>query len=153
MTGLDVETCAIVEVATIVTGADLQPLGEYEAAVHQPEGVLAGMNDFVRNMHTSSGLLDRVRANPPAEIDGIALARMDDLAAPGGPLPPTDGLRLTFADDARAIIRPSGTEPKLKCYLEAVAPVADASELPAMKARVRGRLSGLKDYFTKELVV
>ena len=111
------------------------------------------MSVRVTDLSDRDVLLDRVRANPPAEIDGIALARMDDLAAPGGPLPPTDGLRLTFADDARAIIRPSGTEPKLKCYLEAVAPVADASELPAMKARVRGRLSGLKDYFTKELVV
>ena len=63
MTGLDVETCAIVEVAAIVTGDDLVPLGQYEAAIHQPQGVLAGMNDFVRNMHTQSGLLERVRAS------------------------------------------------------------------------------------------
>jgi len=63
MTGLDVETCAIVEIAAVITGDDLKPLAQYEAAIHQPEGVLAGMNDFVRNMHTSSGLLERVRAS------------------------------------------------------------------------------------------
>jgi oligoribonuclease len=63
MTGLEVETCAIVEIAAIVTGDDLRPLAEYEAAVHQPEGVLAGMNDFVRDMHTKSGLIERVRAS------------------------------------------------------------------------------------------
>ncbi len=63
MTGLDVETCAIVEVAAVITGPDLQPLAQYEAAIHQPEGVLAGMNDFVRNMHTHSGLLQRVRVS------------------------------------------------------------------------------------------
>lgn len=63
MTGLDVETCAIVEVAAIITGDDLKPLAEYEAAAHQPDGVLAGMNDYVRNMHTQSGLIERVRAS------------------------------------------------------------------------------------------
>lgn len=63
MTGLDVETCVIVEVAAVITGDDLKPLAEYEAAIHQPEGALASMNDFVRNMHTQSGLLERVRAS------------------------------------------------------------------------------------------
>jgi oligoribonuclease len=63
MTGLDVETCAIVEIAAVITGEDLKPVAQYETAVHQPEGVLAGMNDFVRAMHTQSGLLERVKAS------------------------------------------------------------------------------------------
>ena len=38
-------------------------------------------------------------------------------------LPPTDGVRLDLAEHTRVIVRPSGTEPKLKCYLEVVVPV------------------------------
>jgi phosphomannomutase len=43
---------------------------------------------------------------------------MDDLSTGSPELPPTNGLRFVLADDARVIVRPSGTEPKIKCYLE-----------------------------------
>jgi len=60
-----------------------------------------------------------LRANPPASIDG-ATAAFTDLALGSEALPPTDGLRFDLADGRRVIVRPSGTEPKLKCYLQAI---------------------------------
>lgn len=64
MTGLDESTCAIVEIATIVTEPDLTVVAEGPCLViHQPEEVLAGMSDFVRDLHARSGLLARIRAS------------------------------------------------------------------------------------------
>jgi oligoribonuclease len=64
MTGLDQETCAIVEIATIVTDADLVVIAEGPCLViHQPEEVLARMTPFVRDLHVRSGLLDRIAAS------------------------------------------------------------------------------------------
>jgi oligoribonuclease len=64
MTGLDPATCTIVEIATIVTDADLTVLGEGPALViHQPEAALAAMNTFVRELHTRSGLLERIQSS------------------------------------------------------------------------------------------
>jgi oligoribonuclease len=64
MTGLDQETCAIVEIATIVTDSDLVVIAEGPCLViHQPDEVLAGMNSYVRELHTRSGLLDRIAAS------------------------------------------------------------------------------------------
>jgi phosphomannomutase len=60
-----------------------------------------------------------LRANPPATIDGAAAA-FTDLALGSDSLPPTDGLRFDLSDGRRVIVRPSGTEPKLKCYLQAI---------------------------------
>ena len=74
----------------------------------------------------------RLRANPPASLGGRAVLRTDDLERGGDGLPPTDGLRFTL-DGARVIVRPSGTEPKLKCYLQVVVPV-DGDDVE--KARV-----------------
>jgi phosphomannomutase len=65
----------------------------------------------------------RLRAMPPARLGGLDVLAVDDLLDPDGPLPPTDGLRLHLEGGARVIVRPSGTEPKVKCYLEVVAPV------------------------------
>ena len=48
---------------------------------------------------------------------------VDDLSEGIGGLPPTDGLRYRLAEGGRVVVRPSGTEPKLKCYLEVVVPV------------------------------
>jgi phosphomannomutase len=60
-----------------------------------------------------------LRENPPANIDGV-VAAFTDLAIGTADLGPTDGLRFDLADGRRVIVRPSGTEPKLKCYLQAV---------------------------------
>ncbi|MEI7895230.1 MAG: oligoribonuclease [Myxococcales bacterium] len=60
MTGLDPADCVILEVGVIITNAELLPLATYEAAVWQPDPVLATMSPFVREMHTRNGLLGRV---------------------------------------------------------------------------------------------
>ena len=77
MTGLDPDTCAIIEVGVIITGPDLKPLAELERIVWQPEEVLARMEPVVKDMHTRNGLLGRVRTSPIslriAEKDVMAL--------------------------------------------------------------------------------
>jgi phosphomannomutase len=65
-------------------------------------------------------LLTRLRQNPPQKIAGRDVEAIDDLAAPSSGLPPTDGLRIWLAGGIRIIIRPSGTEAKMKCYIEVV---------------------------------
>lgn len=71
-----------------------------------------------------SRTMARLRADSPTEIGGRRVLAMDDLEKGCDGLPPTDGLRFLM-DGARVIIRPSGTEPKLKCYLQIVVPVED----------------------------
>ena len=67
-------------------------------------------------------IMAALRAAPPAEIGGVAVERFEDLLEPGdgaeGEVPPADVLRLWLADGSRVIVRPSGTEPKLKAYLD-----------------------------------
>ena len=65
-------------------------------------------------------ILGGLRNNPPKEIAGRTVTSIDDLAAPTDGLPPTDGLRIWLDGGVRIIIRPSGTEAKMKCYIEAI---------------------------------
>ena len=74
----------------------------------------------------------RLRATPPTSLGGRAVESAEDLAAGSDELPPTDGLRYRLADGGRVVVRPSGTEPKLKCYLEVVVPVQDR-DVPAAR--------------------
>ena len=74
-----------------------------------------------------------VRSEPPLELAGRAVVGVEDLAVADRFPVPSDVLVWTL-DHARAIVRPSGTEPKLKCYAEAVVPVSDE---PVAAARVR----------------
>lgn len=65
MTGLDPRSCHIVEIAGVITElGDLTPLDHYHAVVHQPDSVIGTADAFVQQMHTRSGLWDRVRASP-----------------------------------------------------------------------------------------
>jgi phosphomannomutase len=66
----------------------------------------------------------RLRGGPPQQLGGQPVVSIEDLAEGIGGLPPTDGLRLRTGGGIRVVIRPSGTEPKLKCYLEVVVPVS-----------------------------
>jgi oligoribonuclease len=61
MTGLDPETEVILQAALVITTAQLEPLDELAVDIGQPEAALARMSDFVRDMHTRTGLLERVR--------------------------------------------------------------------------------------------
>jgi phosphomannomutase len=72
------------------------------------------------------------RAAPPVELAGRAVAGVEDLLAPGSPLPPSDVL-VWHLDGGRVVIRPSGTEPKLKAYAEAVVPVPEGGDLEAAR--------------------
>ena len=85
-----------------------------------------------------------LRDAPPADLGGSAVVEVADLAAPGTGLPPTEGLRLLTADGTRVIVRPSGTEPKLKCYLEVVAPVAGQAALPVARDEAQERLGRIR---------
>ena len=66
--------------------------------------------------------MDRLRVTGIGRLTGARVVETTDLAHGSATLPPTDGLILRTDADDRVIIRPSGTEPKLKCYLEVVAP-------------------------------
>jgi phosphomannomutase len=63
-----------------------------------------------------------------------------------GGLPPTEGLRYQLAEHARVIVRPSGTEPKIKCYLEVVVPVDpdDDGGVDAARISAAGRLDAIR---------
>jgi phosphomannomutase len=74
-----------------------------------------------------------LRATPPGQLAGLAVTEVEDLLL-GGRLPPSDALIWTL-DGARVVVRPSGTEPKVKCYAEAVVPVPDGADLDAARAQ------------------
>jgi oligoribonuclease len=77
MTGLDVDHDRIIEVATIVTDAELQVLAEGPVvAIHQPESVLMAMDEWNRTQHTQSGLWQRVLDSriDVAEAERLTLA-------------------------------------------------------------------------------
>ena len=65
-------------------------------------------------------ILGGLRRNPPLHIAGRTVTSIDDLSVPTDGLPPTDGLRIWLDGGVRIIIRPSGTEAKMKCYIEVI---------------------------------
>jgi phosphomannomutase len=81
----------------------------------------------VADMTAITKLLAGLRQNPPAEIAGRKVESIDDLAVPKDGLPPTDGLRVWLAGGIRIIVRPSGTEAKMKCYIEVITKTSDES--------------------------
>ncbi len=89
----------------------------------------------VSDMTKISQLLTQLRRNPPSEIAGYKVSVIDDLAAPKDGLPPTDGLRIWLDGGVRIIIRPSGTEAKLKCYIEVITKDAKSAQILLDKLR------------------
>ncbi|MGW2052924.1 phospho-sugar mutase [Streptomyces sp. NPDC001840] len=100
----------------------------------------------VKDLSLIADAMRRLRERPPVELAGLSVVSTEDLTAGTPTLPPTDGLRyhLAGAYRARVIVRPSGTEPKLKCYLEVVIPVTDATALAGARGEAREVLAELK---------
>ncbi|MER6011207.1 phospho-sugar mutase [Streptomyces bluensis] len=97
----------------------------------------------VQDLSLIADAMRRLREQPPTRLAGLPITRSEDLTRGTDSLPPTDGLRYTL-DGARVIVRPSGTEPKLKCYLEVVVPVASHTDLPAARAKATELLATIK---------
>ncbi|MGK2949964.1 MAG: phospho-sugar mutase [Acidimicrobiales bacterium] len=84
-----------------------------------------------------------VRATPPVAVGSRAVLDVEDLLL-GDRLPPSDVLIWTL-DGARLVVRPSGTEPKLKCYVEVVEPVADGAAVGEARAAASAAVDEVLD--------
>jgi oligoribonuclease len=85
MTGLDPERERIIELACLITDGQLQPVADGpELVIHQPEDVLAAMDDWNKRHHGQSGLIERVRASTvtEAEAEAAVVAFIDQHCAP-----------------------------------------------------------------------
>jgi oligoribonuclease len=108
MTGLDLVADALIEVAALVTDFDLNVIGEgVDVIIKPPPEALTQMDDFVRTMHTSSGLLEELES-------GLAMAEAEELVldyikehCPDGSRPPLAGN--TVATDRSFLARDMGT--------------------------------------------
>lgn len=105
----------------------------------------------VEDLSLIAAAMRRLREQPPTTLAGLHVVSAEDLAKGTESLPPTDGLRYALAGDeagavsgARVIVRPSGTEPKLKCYLEVVVPVGSAAGLVDARGRADAVLAAIK---------
>ena len=84
--------------------------------------------------------MDGLRTTPPLELAGAAVTAVHDLSGGSEHLPPADVVVLElYGAEARVIVRPSGTEPKMKVYAEAVVDVDDAGGGGLRSARVEAR--------------
>ena len=135
----------LAELAAIMKaeGRDLQSVLD---DLHSQFGVYATDSFSVRvaDLAVIGQIMTRLRAAPPTTVADVAVARADDLALGSAALPPTEGLRYFLADDSRIIVRPSGTEAKLKVYLEVIEPVRDVADLAAARARAADRLAAIR---------
>jgi phosphomannomutase len=89
----------------------------------------------VAELSRIGAVMAALRADPPTELAGQTVSS-EDL------LPAADVFRLC-GDGLRVIIRPSGTEPKIKAYLEIITPVGSQEELPAVREKATARMAGL----------
>ncbi len=91
-----------------------------------------------------AGAMQRLRDRPVTALAGATVQQLDDLTTGIGGLPPTDGIRYQLAGGSRVIVRPSGTEPKIKCYLEVVEPVDSPEALAQARTDAEIALGALK---------
>lgn len=106
--------------------------------VHATRQVSVRVIDLAR----ITDVMATLRNEPPTSIGGLEVARFIDLEV-GTDLPPTDGLLFELVGNARVIIRPSGTEPKVKAYLQAVVPVT--TDLASAREEASTQITALED--------
>jgi phosphomannomutase len=91
-----------------------------------------------------AALMARWRSSPPERMAGLEVSEVRDLARGEGELPPSDVLILKLGRAGRVVLRPSGTEPKLKAYLEATAGPCSPEDLAEARRAAQARLGELR---------
>jgi phosphomannomutase len=110
--------------------ADGSTLARHLDAFAERFGYFASSQISVRvtDLSEIDRVMVRLRESPPAMIGTSRVDHIDDLSAGFNGLPASDVLRIVLADDSRVMVRPSGTEPKLKVYLDAHSTVGSLAE-------------------------
>jgi phosphomannomutase len=91
-------------------------------------------------------VMNAVRANPPQAVGGLAVRQIDDFEHGFSDFGPNDILRIWMDDGSRIVIRPSGTEPKLKVYIDASSTDGTATErMTRAQATVDGLDAGMRE--------
>ncbi len=144
-------------ISAAVAAADL--LARSRARGHTPLTPLDLLDDYALEFGLHAGdqvslrladpaaaaaAVERLREEPPVTLAGEQVV-CTDMSRIRGQMR-TDAL-IFQGPTQRIVVRPSGTEPKLKCYLEVVEPVSDRDALPAAKYAATQRLSRLREYF------
>ena len=103
-------------------------------ALYKQHGLFVSRQESIATEPGAASITDKLRANPPAEIGGQTVESVKDLQAgthkfadgrsEALDLYPSDVLVYYLVDDSRVIVRPSGTEPKTKCYYETRSEIA-----------------------------
>jgi len=96
-----------------------------------------------RGREVLSAVMARVRATPPSTLGGLAVSEVVDLESGALGLAPTEGLIWRLGATGRVVVRPSGTEPKLKAYLEVVG-APSPEDLSGERERCRTRLDAIR---------
>jgi phosphomannomutase len=122
---------AALVVADIATTLAAQgyTIGDQLEKLRQRDGYFATdqISIRVKDLSIIENLMKKLRTAPMRELAGQAVV-FTDFADGWGTFPGTDAIQLDLADGRRVIVRPSGTEPKLKCYLQAVADNIEKSQ-------------------------
>ncbi len=118
--------------------------------VHRESLVQLNFSDSLEGMEKMQKLMERLRKNPPSHIQGQKIDRIEDYLKGKDGLPPSDVIRLWLKDETKLVIRPSGTEPKVKIYAGIVEKASENLDDQILKADQR--LHFLVDAFHKTLL-
>jgi phosphomannomutase len=97
----------------------------------------------VSDLSLIPSIMHALRTDPPKTIAGQRVTEFIDLQQSNGGLPSTDGLLFHLESGGRVIVRPSGTEPKVKVYLQSVVPVTDHTRLEAARETAREQITAM----------
>jgi len=109
-----------------------------EHGLHATETWSVRVDDIAR----IAEIMATARADSPDRLAGRAVTATHDYASGGGALLPTDAIEWTLGDEARVLVRPSGTEPKAKIYIEVIVPVVGA-DVATARELAAARLAAL----------
>lgn len=140
-------TVALLQIIAEARGRGMT-LGDLIAAFEAEFGHFASDQVAIRvdDLTVIERIMAALRTEPPTALGAVAVASVDDLLDGSGDVPAADVLRLDLADGSRVIVRPSGTEPKLKAYLDVRGDDAEdaAARLSTLRDAVEALLASVR---------
>jgi phosphoglucomutase/phosphomannomutase len=134
--------CLIAEVAALAKKQNITLIDRLHQiyrkyGLHRESLINLAFSDTPAGMDQMRALMHRLRAHPPAQIAGQPVTLLEDYLHGHNNLPPSDVLRFWLSDNSKLIIRPSGTEPKIKIYAEVQQKMENENSISTADARLQ----------------